>query len=410
MVKQVKISVYNGRGWPATGGKEAVCQTQQKWRRIAAIQSRKLYLSEVFARMDFTTDATGYARLTQRQARFVLAVMGLALCAGVAVTLSPLASSNYSEHRKTSDVYLYRAEVDRIHEGESYYEVAADELTSRGYPTRSVFNWRTPLPMWLLGMLPAFEIGKAIIGFLAVAVILLAFEALAREQKSLRRPIACALLLTGPLLPVVLGDLCVMPVLWAGAFIALSVCAYGVNRPWLGVAFGLAAVFFRELAMPYCLLCAFWAWYQGRRGELIGWAVGLCAWLAFFGLHWWTVSQLIGPEALAHEHSWVRFGGAGFIIAITQMNAFLLLLPQWVTAVYLVAALVGMAGWNTPLGIRVGLTTCLFLMAFAMVGQSFNQYWGCLIAPLLCFGVVRFPASVGDLWRSAEIVQTNRAT
>ena len=63
--------------------------------------------------MDFTTDATGYARLTQRQARFVLAVMGLALCAGVAVTLSPLASSNYSEHRKTSDVYLYRAEVDR---------------------------------------------------------------------------------------------------------------------------------------------------------------------------------------------------------------------------------------------------------------------------------------------------------
>ena len=75
-----------------------------------------------------------------------------------------------------------------IHQGESYYEAAADELTSRGYPTRSVFNWRTPLPMWLLGMLPAFEIGKAIIGFLAVAVILLAFEALAREQKSLRRP------------------------------------------------------------------------------------------------------------------------------------------------------------------------------------------------------------------------------
>ena len=24
---------------------------------------------------------------------------------------------------------------------------------------------------------------------------------------------------------------------------------------------------------------------------------------------------------------------------------------------------------------RVGLTTCLFLMAFAVVGQSFNQYW-----------------------------------
>ena len=46
---------------------------------------------------------------------------------------------------------LYRAEVDRIRNGEGYYQAAAAELTARGYPTRSVFNWRTPLPMWLLG-------------------------------------------------------------------------------------------------------------------------------------------------------------------------------------------------------------------------------------------------------------------
>ena len=83
------------------------------------------------------------------------------------------------------------------------------------------------------------------------------------------------------------------------------------------------------------------------------------------------------------------------------MNAYLLLLPQWVTAIYLVAALVGLAGWSTPLGTRIGLTVCLYLMAFAVVGQSFNQYWGALIAPLLCFGVARLPASIGDLCRAA---------
>jgi hypothetical protein len=77
-------------------------------------------------------------------------------------------------------------------------------------------------------------------------------------------------------------------------------------------------------------------------------------------------------------------------------------LPQWITAIYLVAAMVGMAGWNTPLGTRIGLSTCLFLLAFAFVGQSFNQYWGSLIAPLLCFGVVRFPASLRDLYRAAS--------
>jgi len=360
--------------------------------------------------MDLTSNTTGYARLRPWQARIVLAVVALTLCAGVVVTFLPLASNNYLQDRKTSDVDLYRAEVDRIHQGEGYYAAASAELTSRGYPTRSVFNWRTPLPIWLLGKLPVFEIGKAIIGLLAVAVVLLAFEALAREQKSLRRPVACALLLTGPLLPVVLGDLCVMPVLWSGVFIALSICGYGVNRPWLGVIFGVAAVFFRELALPYCLLCAFLAWRQGQKRELTGWIFGLLAWLGFFGLHWWTVSQWIAPDARAHEHSWFCFGGAGFVISIAQMNAYLLLLPQWVTVIYLVAALVGMAGWDTALGVRIGLTTSLFLMAFAVVGQSFNQYWGCMIAPLLCFGVVQFPASIGDLWRSAEIVQTNRAT
>ena len=102
-------------------------------------------------------------------------------------------------------------------------------------------------------------------------------------------PIACALLLTGPLMPTVLGELFVMPVLWAGVLIALSACAYGINRPYLGVALGLAAVFFRELALPYCVLCAAMALWQGRRRELAVWAIGLAAWLAFFGWHWWQV-------------------------------------------------------------------------------------------------------------------------
>jgi hypothetical protein len=39
--------------------------------------------------------------------------------------------------------------------------------------------------------------------------------------------------------------------------------------------------------------------------------------------------------------------------------------------------------------------------AFAVVGQNFNQYWGSLIAPLLCFGVARFPASLWDMCRTA---------
>lgn len=380
-------------------------------------------LAGVFPLLDSMTHITGYSRLTRLQARAVLALAALAMASGVALTLSPLASSNLAEHRNTAgDIALYRAEVDRIRDGQSYHQAAAAELTARGYPTRSVFNWRTPLPMWLLGKLPALAWGKALLGGLALALMLLAFEALAREENAngkprpvvapqtanpgrgfaLARPVACALLLTGPLLPTILGDLFLLPVLWAGVLIALSACAYGVGRFRLGMAIGLAAVFFRELALPYCLVCMAMAWRQGRRGELAGWTLGLLGWLVFFGWHGWQVSGLISPDARAHQFGWVQCGGAAFVISTAQLNAYLLLLPQWATAIYLASALVGLAGWSTPLGTRIGLSACAFLAAFAVVGQSFNQYWGCLIAPLLCFGVARFPVSARELWRAAS--------
>lgn len=357
---------------------------------------------------------TDYARLTPLQARLVLAVILAAAIAGVAVTLSPMASSNIRPGIKGgNDVALYRAEIERIRHGQGYYDAAAAELAPRGYPTRSVFNWRTPLPMWLLGKLPADAFGKVLLGGLALMALLMAVAALVREETVGEenaaagrgvlsgRPISCALLLIGPLMLPVLDQLFVVPVLWAGVFIALSVCAFGLKRPYWGVAFGLSAAFLRELALLYCLLGVGIALWRRRRGESAAWLIGLAAWLGFYAVHWWTVSGLIAPDAIAHHHGWVRLGGAGFVISTAQMNAYLLPLPQWVTALYLVAALVGFAGWGTAWGTRVGLSVCLFLATFAVVGQSFNQYWGSLIAPLLCFGVVRFPASLWDLWRTA---------
>src|SRR5262245_19616252 len=67
------------------------------------------------------------------------------------ITLSSLRSGFAdAPSRGPGDVALYQAEVERIRAGESYYEAAANELPARGYPTRSVFNWRTPLPVSLV--------------------------------------------------------------------------------------------------------------------------------------------------------------------------------------------------------------------------------------------------------------------
>ena len=48
-----------------------------------------------------------------------------------------------------------------------------------------------------------------------------------------------------------------------------------------------------------------------------------------------------------------------------------------------------------------GSLVVLFAVAFSIVGHDFNRYWGLLVSPLWCFGVVRFPASLMDLWKAA---------
>ncbi len=347
----------------------------------------------------------GFERLAAWQARAVLIVTATLTLGFVAVTLSPLASGFADgPDRGPTDVALYRAEVDRVHAGASYYDAAAAELTARGYPTRSLFNWRTPLPVWLLGVLPDLMIGRALLGLLAAAVMLLSCHLLARDG-TLGRAIFCGLLMIGALMPCVLGDLFVMHELWAGALIALSVLAYGAGRPGWGIAAGFAALLMRELAAPYCGLCLLLAISDRRRREVTVWLALAAIYAIWYGAHAIEVLPRIAPDAIAHASGWICLGGAAFVISIVQMNAYLLLLPQWVSGVYLSLALLGFAGWQAPWGRRAGLTAALYLGGMAIVGQPFNQYWGSLVAPLLCLGVAQAPAALVVLWRAARLTE-----
>ncbi len=346
----------------------------------------------------------GFERLTPWQARLVLAVWATVALLFVAITLSPLASGFAdAPSRGPSDVELYRAEVDRIHSGEGYYDAAAKELAARGYPTRSVFNWRTPLPVWLLGELPDPLIGRTFLSLLALVAITLASHFIANDQ-GLRRGIFCGLWLVGALLPCFLGDLYVMHELWAGTLILISVLAYGRDRWVWGAALGFAALTFRELAAPYCGLCLAMAVADRRRKEVGFWGVAGVVYAVGYAVHISQVLPRIAPDAHSHTDGWLCLGGAAFVISLAQMNAFLLLLPQWITALCLAAALVGFAGWTAPWGRRVVLAASLYLALFAAVGQPFNQYWGAMITPLLCLGIAQAPTALTTLWRQAHML------
>jgi hypothetical protein len=158
--------------------------------------------------------------------------------------------------------------------------------------------------------------------------------------------------------------------------------------------------------------------FRSRRWrEALSWSAGFTVYAIFYAWHIAQVKPLILTSDHAHAGSWLQLGGAAFLISLTQMNAFLLLLPQWVSAIVLPLAMLGFAasrdGINDDLGTadtrgkrsagkserrkeespatRAGLTASAYVVVFAFVGYSFNQYWGSLIAPLFCFGVAQCP-------------------
>ena len=347
--------------------------------------------------MAFHAPPTALTRLSRRQARVVLVLVAV-LTVGLVIVALGVPPRDPSK-AGPGDVGLYKAEIERIRDGEGYYEAAGAELRPRGYPTTNLFNWRTPLPMWLIGKLP-YPLGKALLIAAAAGVLILGFRLMEREAGTMAA-FCCVVLLIGAMLPCVLGDLYVMPVVWAGIFLALSAAAYSNDRRGLGLGAALAALFLRDLAAPYCLYVFATTLRDRKYRELAVWFVGLAAYAAFFALHASTVSTLIRPDDITHDHGWIRLGGAAFVIGITRMNCYLLVLPLWVSALYLMAALVGLAGWNSKAGTLLGLTLAAYVAAFAIVGQPFNLYWGSLIAPLMCFGVARAPGILRDLCQAA---------
>ncbi|MEX0867354.1 MAG: hypothetical protein WD030_08340, partial [Pirellulales bacterium] len=339
--------------------------------------------------------------LSPWQARGALVLLAVVIVGGIAVACSSL-SQGFADatDRGPGDRELFAAKAERIAAGEGYYEAAAVELTDRGYPTQSVFNWRTPLPMWLLGR-TSLLFGKVLLIALAAVLLLTAFEWTAREGGA-AVAVLTSLLLLAALLPCVLGDLVVMPVLWAGVLIALSVSLLGLGKARLGVVSGVAALFIRELAGPFCAGACMYALWKKQYREAASWAAGIALYLVFFAWHAVQVAAHQPTDGHAHAASWIQLAGAPFVLATAQMNTLLLLSPQWLTAVYLPLALLGFVSWTTDAGQRAGLAAVGYLLLFAVVGQEFNQYWGALTAPLLCLGAGRAPLAMRDLWRAAQ--------
>jgi len=322
----------------------------------------------------------------------VLALVALTMALLLAVVLSrgPVVATEGAAG--AGDAASYAQIIERMRGGEGYYAAAHEVLVAEGYGTRSVFNWRTPAWPAVLAMLPPGG-GQVVLGALAVAGLLLVFRMFRGAGPLVAgvSVLAVALSLGAVLAP----EAVVFSEVAAGSLVLLSVAAYGNGWRWLGLGGALVALFLRELAAPYVLVCVLLSIRGHHWREFAAWGGGLVAYAAYFAWHCWMVLGQLGSMDRAYGEGWVAFGGLDFVLRTAGFNGVWALGPDWLPAVLLPLGLLGLWAW--PKG-RALVAVGVYLAAFLVVGKPFNAYWGAVYTPVLMLGLGwAWPAVVGAL-------------
>lgn len=294
------------------------------------------------------------------------------------------------------DMALYALTVEKLRAGMDYYQALGSSLGEGGFPTASVLNWRPPLYLSLLALMPSAWVAQIVLGLLALKAAGLSALWAARD---LGRPggLAAFVLAWLALIGVVAEPAIYSFELTAGMLMLAGFAAYGLGWRWPGLLALIAALFVRELAVVpvgvMLVLCL-----NGRRwGEAGLLLAGLAAYAVYFAWHAQMVAVSVGADGVAGP-SWLYWGGAGFILMTAGFNGLFLLAPLWVSALVLPLGVLGLAHWRA--GLPMLVTVAAYLTIFAVGGRPFNAYWGALYMPMVTVGLVFAPAALTALWRA----------
>ncbi len=306
------------------------------------------------------------------RARLHLAVLGFLAIVALLTGPPPLTPRPVEQ----SDITTYRAIVARLRSGEPYYAALGAELRPRGYATREVFNWRTPLHFTALSVVSHDVATGALIAVLAsmgVGVMAAVRSASRMGRLTAASAFAGLLIFTG------FPDIIYMSEIWTGAFIGCSLVAFSLNRSFAGVALGLLALFTRELAAPYCVVCTLLAAARGRWREVAAWMSGAVVYAGYYSWHIGGVLEHRLANELAHAASWVEFGGLPFLLTTLRWWGWLFLVPPAWSVLGLALAAGGVLSRKAPVHVR--LAVLAYALWFVVVGKSFDHYWGLIAAP-----------------------------
>jgi len=319
-----------------------------------------------------------------------------------------LTKSVPSEESIAPDLQLYRDVTAAVARGDNYYTAAKPQLIKHGFPVRSTFNWRLPTYAWLFSLLPGPWAIQGLLVLLAAAGLTLHFHA---DQTALDLTAAAvsSFLLIGVVKWSVDGLAFYTQELWAAMLILISSGALARKEPaWrcLAIGAGIAALLFRELALPYCLWAGLFAAYHRRWKEAAAWSGGIALFFVFLYWHSRQVAAQLTAEELSSAAggivNWLRFGGLDFVLLCTRLNAFFFAAPGPLLFLYLLFSLLGLACIRDERLLLQGFVAASYLAGFSFIGMSVNFYWGLLFAPLLPAGIVAAPAVLSTLWQRAS--------
>lgn len=330
--------------------------------------------------------------MNRAQARLVLLGCLLLFVIG-SVVHEP--SSERGAASSSRDTELYAAVVARLRSGDSYYVALGQELRRRSYPTASVFNWRSPVLLKALSLLPPVA-ARATLTVLGGVLLALSIVVLARRP--LVSMLTALLLQIGAVVAVLVSDAVWIHEAWAGVLIAISVCVYQQRRWRSGALIGIAALFLRELTAPYAAFSGLIALYRRRWSEFVIWVIGALVYGAFFVWHARQVMAAQVPTDVAHHGSWLYFGGFPFVLSTLRTNSLLLVAPWWAASAVLTVLVAALACPSTTAHMRAVL---VYLVLFAVIGLPFNFYWGLLISPTCALAAADGVDSIRDMLRKA---------
>ncbi len=344
-----------------------------------------------------TTTQTRIAALGRTPALAIL--LALLLLIGVGLSLGEDHSTRPPTAPGMGDVDLYRAIDMRMLHGEGYYQAAATEQRARGYPLRPFVTVRMPTLAWittLAGGPARVAIIETLLAAICVGMTVLRLRKLIQSDWLW----ACAALLVVTTVAMLSQSLlAIWHELWAGLLVALSLACWSQKRWAPSVAFGLAAVLLRELALPYLVAMAALALLERRPREALAWSGAIL----LFGIALFAHAHSVGALLQATDRAspgWSRMGGWRFDLALVRGTSLLATVPTPVTAIMLPIALLGWAAWPSRYAAGFGLTLVSWLGAFLLIGRPENFYWGLLMAPLLPIGVVMALPALRDLIRA----------